>query len=200
MRADISDNLVHFTGPQDNWNEAFSRLRSIIIECRIRGGNGMIRSGDRCVCFTEAPLPSLRNGLVNPSNYGRYSIFGIIIEKSWLFDRGGRPVIYQSEAEYSTLPEELRWRHVRYEPTEENRIDFTWEREWRIMCDDLQILPNEVAIVVPSADWAYALMHDHEQEQDYQVEMYSMIMDEFLADQYREDFPWRVYCLDNYGA
>ena len=197
MRADVSDKLVHFTGPRDDWNEANSRLRSIITERCIRGGTGMIRSGDRCVCFTEAPLLSLSNGLVNPSNYSRYSPFGIIIEKSWLFDRGGRPVIYQPEAEYSALPEELRWRHVRYEPTGESRIDFTWEREWRIKCDELQILPNEAAIVVPSDDWANALVHDHEREQDYQVEMYSMILDEFLAEQYRVDFPWRVYVFGN---
>jgi hypothetical protein len=36
----------------------------------------MIRSGDYCVCFTEAPLMSLASGLVNPSNFSRYSPFG----------------------------------------------------------------------------------------------------------------------------
>lgn len=197
MRADISDKLIHFTKPADNWNEAYSRLRSIIAERCIRGGNGKIRSGNRCVCFTEAPLVSLRNGLVNPMNYSRYSPFGIIIEKTWLFGQGGRPVIYQSESEYSTLPEEIRWRHVRYEPTGENPIDFTWEREWRIRCDELQILPNEAAIVVPSDDWADALVHEHEQGQDYQVEMYSLIFEKCLAEQYREYFPWRIYVFDN---
>jgi hypothetical protein len=54
-RADISDKLVHFTGPRDNWNEAFARLQSIMGERTMRGGNNKIRSGDHCVCFTEAP-------------------------------------------------------------------------------------------------------------------------------------------------
>ena len=197
MRYDISDNLVHFTGPRDDWKEAYSRLRSIISEHRIRGGDQMIRSGDHCICFTEAPLTSLKNGLVNSLNYSKYSLFGILIKKSWLFDQGGRPVIYQPETDFSALPEKLSWRHVRYEPTGENLIDFTWEREWRIKCSELQILPNVAAIVVPSNDYANTLVQDHELEQNYQVRMYSTIMDEFLAEQHREDFPWQVYVFDN---
>jgi hypothetical protein len=196
-RPDISDKLIHFTGPRDDWGKAYSRLRSIITEGLIRGGNGMVRSGDRCVCFTEAPLLSLPDGFVNPSNYSRYSPFGIIVDKSWLFEAGGRPVIYQSESEYAALPEQLRWRHVRYEPTGTTPIDFTWEREWRIKCKQLVIRANEAGIVVPSHDWANALVRDHEREQGYQVEMYSIVLDEFLAEQYREDFPWRVYVFGN---
>src|SRR5437667_9434370 len=79
--ADISDKLVHFTGPRDNWDEAYSRLQSILTERTIRGGNAMIRSGDHCVCFTEAPLESLPGGLVNPRNFSRYAPFGLVFEK-----------------------------------------------------------------------------------------------------------------------
>ncbi|MFA5056039.1 MAG: hypothetical protein WC562_07715 [Dehalococcoidia bacterium] len=196
-RNDISDKLIHFTGPQDDWDRAYSQLKSIIGDRFIRGGNGMIRSGDRCVCFTEAPLLSLLDGFVNESNYSRYSPFGIMVDKAWLFERGGRPVIYQSESEYAALPEQLQWRHVRYEPTGITPIDFTWEREWRIKCERLVFWPNEVGIVVPSRDWANALVLDHEREQDDEVEMYSLIMNESLAELYREDFPWRIYILGN---
>jgi len=63
--------------------------------------------------------------------------------KSWVYDRGGRPVIYGPWSDFGILPEELRWRHVRYEPTGEQVIDFTWEREWRMRCDELPFSPAE---------------------------------------------------------
>ena len=77
-RADISDMLIHFTGPRDNWGEADSRLQSILAGRAIRGGNRYIKNGDHCVCFTEAPLISLRTGLVNPKNFSRYAPFGVM--------------------------------------------------------------------------------------------------------------------------
>jgi hypothetical protein len=51
--------------------------------------------------------------------------FGLMFEKNWIFDRGGRPVIYQPESELDLLPENLRWRDVRFEPTGDKVIDFT---------------------------------------------------------------------------
>ena len=39
-------------------------------------------------------------------------------------------MIYQPEADFDLLPQELRWRHVRFELTGEQVVDFTWEREW----------------------------------------------------------------------
>ena len=130
MRPDISNNLIHFTkGPEA---EAFPLLQQIIAERSLRGGNGMIRGGHRCVCFTEAPLHSLENGLVNPFAYARYAPFGIVTSKRYLFAQGGRPAIYQSDEEYDLLSDDQKWRHVRYEPNGEPMIDFSWEREWRI--------------------------------------------------------------------
>jgi hypothetical protein len=46
------------------------------------GGGTKIRGGYDCVRFTEAPLASLGQGLVNPSVYSRYFPFGIMFEKS----------------------------------------------------------------------------------------------------------------------
>jgi len=113
-RRDISDKLVHFTSG-DSWEEAFQRLCNIIREMRILGTSEKIRGEYKCVCFSEAPLMSLPGGLVNPDAYSRYSPFGLVFDKSWIFAKGGRPVIYQTEEEFSILPEEIRWRHVRYE-------------------------------------------------------------------------------------
>jgi hypothetical protein len=194
-RADISDKLVHFTSPRDNLDEAYSRLQSILAERTIKGHNDKIRSGDHCVCFTEAPLVSLGTGLVNPTNFSRYAPFGVMFEKKWIFEKGGRPVIYQPESEFGELSDSHKWRHMRYEPNAAQPIDFTWEREWRIKCRALSFYPSDVAILVPTQDWAYSLIREHEDEQDYDVEMYSLVLGRTIAEQYREGFPWRIFVL-----
>lgn len=190
-RPDMSDKLVHFTSGVDE-NDAYDRLTTIVEEHKLLGSGAKIKGGYECVCFSEAPLNSLQHGLVNPTAYSRYTPFGIIVDKRWLFERGGRPVIYQSDAEYHTLPEPLRWLHMRYDP---GTVDFTWEREWRIQTRELQFEPNQAGIVVPTHQWAERLLGEHDQEQDFVVLQYSQVMDEDLARQYRERFPWRVYCL-----
>jgi hypothetical protein len=191
-RRDISDKLVHFT-KGENEEEVFQRLRNIVKERRILGTSEKIKGGYQCVCFSEAPLMSLQDGLVNPDAYSRYSPFGIIFEKRWIFAQRGRPVIYQTDGEFSQLPEELRWRHVRYEPNRDEPIDFTWEREWRIKCGALTFDPSSAGIVVPDEDWAQRMISEHETEQNFKVFQYSeMLDDEMLAEQYREPFPWRI--------
>lgn len=127
-RNDISDYLIHFT-KGTSWSEAFENLCSIAAEGRLRGNVTFIKGEYRCVCFSEAPLAAVSNGLVNPNYYSKYSPFGVMVPKQWLYAQGGRPVIYQSDAEFYDLPEAIRWRHVRYEPTSAPPIDFTWERE-----------------------------------------------------------------------
>ena len=193
-RRDISDKLIHFT-KGENYEEAFRRLQSILKEGRILGTNAKIKGCYHCVCFTEAPLTSLPGGLVNPTMYTRYTPFGVQIEKRWIFEHGGRPVIYQTDEEFDQLPEHLRWRHARYEPNREQPIDFTWEREWRIQCTSLGIDPSYAELVVPGEDWAQRMIDEHDVEQEFQVQEYSMMLDESLAELYREDFPWTVYWL-----
>jgi hypothetical protein len=192
VRPDISDKLVHFTSGANN-EAAFFRLMAIVNEGVLRGSGEKIRGGHTCVCFTEAPLNSLQGGLVNPTAFSRYSPFGIIVEKAWLFGHDGRPVIYQPELEYGFLPPELAWRHMRYEPPE---VDFTWEREWRIRCDELHFDPFDAGIVVPDATWAHRIIRAHDAEQNAVVHGYSQIMSADLAEFYREGYPWRIFCLN----
>jgi hypothetical protein len=90
-RPDISDELIHFMR-RATADDAFNRFRRMIEERRVPGGNRTIKGGFRWVCCTEAPLPSLKKGLVNPENFSRYSPFGIMFNKSWVFSQGGRPV------------------------------------------------------------------------------------------------------------
>jgi hypothetical protein len=114
-----------------------------------------------------------------------------MFEKKWIFKKGGRPVIYQSDGEFQELPDRMKWRHARYEPHGNPPIDFTWEREWRIN-SELEFGPDTGAIVVPDVKWVERLVQEHEAQQDYQVLQYSTIMDEGLAEMYRDQFPWRV--------
>jgi len=191
-RRDISDKLIHFTSGE-NEEEAFQRLCKIVKEVCILGTSEKIKGGYKCVCFSEAPLTSLKDGLVNPDAYSRYFPFGIIFEKRRIFELGGRPVIYQTEEEFKGLPKEYRWRHVRYEPNRDEPIDFTWEREWRIKCGTLTFDPSSAGIVVLDEDWAQRMISEHETEQDFKVFHYSEMLDGgMLAEQYREPFPWRI--------
>jgi hypothetical protein len=171
-------------------------LRKIIADGGLVAGSQYIKGNYRCVCFSEAPLTSLTGGLVNEDYYSRYSPFGIMVSKHWLFGQGGRPVIYQSADEYHLLPENHRWRHVLYELRDcKQRIDFTWEREWRIKCDYLAFDQSSAQVVVLDQLWAHRLISEHDREQDYRVMQYRLIFDDFIAEAYRNSFQWTVLTL-----
>jgi hypothetical protein len=160
-RDDISPDLVHFTRGE-TCEDAFQVLSTIARESQLRGGTGYVKGNYRCVCFSEAPIPALSRILARPGAHGvRYQPFGVVVPKAWLFEWGGRPVIYQDDKEYLLLPEVLRWRHVRYEPNSEPGVDFTWEREWRIRVDFLQINPATACFVVPSSSWVERFNREH---------------------------------------
>jgi len=96
--------------------------------------------------------------LADEANVLRYEPFGVGVPKEWLFQRGGRPVIYQSDAEYERLPGDFRWRHCRYEPPD---VDFTWEREWRIPLERLNLDPAQTWIFVPTTEIAAHFAERH---------------------------------------
>lgn len=194
-RPDISEKLIHFTGG-NNLDEAFENLGCIVESASIQGSNRTIKGGYTCVCFTEAPHAILKSGLVNLSDYSRYHLFGILYDKRYVFDQGGRPVIYQPDSEFELLPEELRWRHMRYEPNADRPIDFTWEREWRVQTPGFAVTPEVAGIVVPDDEWGRKLIEQHEKLQDNRVHEFSQIMERFEAEQYRDRFPWNLYVVN----
>jgi hypothetical protein len=195
MRPDISPYLVHFT-KGESYEDAFARQRKIIADKKLIAGSGFIKGGYSCVCFSEAPLTGLTSGLVNESYYSRYSPFGILVSKKWLFERGGRPVIYQSGQELHLLPEDLRWRHVLHELRDGySYADFTWEREWRIKCDYLEFDQSSAQIVVSDQSWADRLISEHNTAENYRVMQYALIFDEVQAEAYRERFRWTLVKL-----
>lgn len=172
MRYDVSDKLVHLTkgtgdDPSKHREEAIQTLRKILNEKRLIGGNGFIKGKHKCVCFSEAPISSLSHIIAQRDGTDgkpyKYQPYGLIFEKAWLFQKGGRPVIYGPDDEYELLPEVMRYRHVRFTLGERN-IDFTWEREWRIQTDQLDITSNDVTIVVPDrhAKDTFAQFHGNE--------------------------------------
>lgn len=197
-RQDISPYLVHFTSGA-SYEEAFVRLCKILTDRKLIAGSQYIKGKYCCVCFSEAPPSSLGDGLVNESSYSRYSPFGILVSKQWLYSLGGRPVIYESDQEYDQLPESHRWRHVLFELRERfGQTDFTWEREWRIRCDHLAFDQRSASIVVLDQSWADRLVREHDSEQDYLVRQYELIFDE-PADDYRNAFSWKVWTLKQSG-
>jgi hypothetical protein len=162
IRDDLSHKLIHLTrGP--TYDDAAQVFTKILEEKRLLGGTGCIKGGFRCVCFSEAPVSKLSQILANPMAHGmRYKPFGVMVDKAWLFEHGGRPVIYQTDSEFALLHDEQKFRHVRYEPT--NNIDFTWEREWRIHTDALPLAPEATTVVVPNREWERKILEVHEQK------------------------------------
>jgi hypothetical protein len=155
MRDDLTDKLVHLTkgtsdDPSKHREEAIINLESILTEKRLRGGTGFIKGGFKCVCFSEAPIGKLSH-LLAEKDQGRfkYQPYGVMVDKLWLYKLGGRTAIYGPDHDFAKLPDEMKYRHVRFWLGDDYTIDHTWEREWRIKIDALPITPAEVTVVVP---------------------------------------------------
>ena len=195
QRPDLSNELIHFIR-QPSLDEAFQVLRKIVAERRLLGGTGFIKGGHQCVCFTEAPLDSIAEVFWHSSEADlKFMPLGVIVPKRWLFERGGRPVIYQADDEYYALPESLRYRHVRYEPDAQPPIDITWEREWRIQTGELSLDSAAGRIVVVEEEQSRALEQDFYSREDDRIANLASAVGVSQAEQYRESFPWDVIVL-----
>lgn len=173
VRRDIGNLLFHFTreAPPASGNASmlsnvdrrpYSVLKKILRERTLKGSSRFIRGSHKCVCFTESPISELSSvfAMANAESSleHKYQPYGIAIKKSWLFERGARPVIYQKYEEYDQLGEALQYRHVTYDPAAE--IDFTWEREWRIKTEALMLPSSDMLVIVPTATEAFELMQE----------------------------------------
>jgi hypothetical protein len=149
-RPDLSLALVHLTRERKEYEattdlleprkvksvvSAVDVLREILLSGVIRGsGNeGYVKGKQRAVCLTETPLSALHHFASPPDEeVARYRYFGIAVSKKAAFEAGGRPVIYLPDEDANWIPEEQRWRHVRYELRDTGSVDWTHEREWRV--------------------------------------------------------------------
>ena len=167
IRSDMSNCLVHLTLAATEAAAAEAFL-SIVSSRELRGSSRDIRGGYKCVCFSEAPLAVLVHSLALPAVHGlRYAPFGVIVAKDWLFTQGGRPVVYQPEEEFDLLSEDIRYRHVRYDPTK--GPDYSWEREWRIRTSALSLHLAKVTFIVPTRSWEEHFFEEHAGQQRSQA-------------------------------
>jgi hypothetical protein len=115
-----------------------------------------------------------------------------MVDKVWLYEKGGRPVIYQSEAEFKLLRPSQRFRHKRYEPPAE---DFTWEREWRIR-NDVAIDPAASTLVVPNRAWERWALNKHTDK----LALHGWVMPSTLGLKPVTDVPWHFLVLEDIGV
>jgi len=193
IREDLSSKLIHLTrGPSDQ--SAAGKFISMVEGRQVKGGNGCIKGGYTCVCFSEAPLSKLAYILANRSAHDmRYSPFGVMVDKSWLFERGGRPVIYQPDSDFDLLHDSQKYRHVRYE---HGVVDFTWEREWRISADFLEIDPSTATLVVPNRDWERWALNRHTE----MLSRRAMVLDGQIGPRSVTEFSWHFVVLEDLGV
>ncbi|MGB7209696.1 MAG: hypothetical protein WBD27_13620 [Pyrinomonadaceae bacterium] len=193
MRIDLSEQLIHLTRG-DRLADAESSFRSIFKEKALRGSGMGIRGGHKVVCFSEAPVGVLAQLFSRPGHDFRYRPFGVMVPKAWLFALGGRPVIYQPETEFDTLPTALQYRHVRFDTPGGNK-DFTFEREWRINTDALQLDPATCTLIVPDREWDYRLRQEHDEH-----DMKRASSAGFGPFTRMTNYPWHVLALGDLGA
>jgi len=92
------------------------------------------------------PLSSVK-GFVRNSLFSShaYDCYGIALSKQSGWERGARPVIYLPDEEAGWIPEDQKWRHVRFEY---GGIDFSHEREWRTE-GDFKLVDIGFYVIVP---------------------------------------------------
>ena len=177
VRRDFGNLLFHFTrAPTERLIEVVfdngskmtmsgstnAVLRKILYEGQLMGTSRW-SYGQNCVCFTEAPIQefnsifSLIEIAASEQERPRYEPYGIGVSKTWLFAKGGRPVVYEHPDNFASFPEKEKYRFVPYSP--EKGVDFTWEREWRIRTNYLALDPHETLVVVPSSEEAFDLVY-----------------------------------------
>lgn len=117
----------------------------ILEEKILLGSNkGFICGFDNVVCFQDVPLQSISENIYYEQKLHKekttpieYSAFGLRFEKDDIFKAGGRPVIYEKSTKATNfLPKSEYWRIVSFDlSTNDNIIDWTHERKWRIKGD-----------------------------------------------------------------
>lgn len=159
-RNDISSRLTHLT-KGDTVEDAFQNLLKILEDKRLNGStteSGFIIGNVPAVCLQEAPLNAIAENLLYEKKLReetkgkvRYRAFGIRFNKEKIYEKGGRPVIYEEKELMKTiLPEDEYWRIVNYNLMDKRHmIDWTHEREWRVP-GDIDFEYKEIEVLVSS--------------------------------------------------
>lgn len=156
VRPDLTPYIVHFTknSKKENDRSAFDNLVRILKKGKIRGSDsqkGFIKGPNRAACFMDVPFSAMKY-VINPNKTNpdkpHYEPYGIIIHKSFAYERGCRPVLYLSDEEKKRLniPKDELWRVVRFELQNDGWISWIHEREWRC-CGNFHLPSNPVVLV-----------------------------------------------------
>ena len=159
VRIDQSPYLFHFTN--GTLDEAKAKMYSILDSQKLIARTDVI-------CFTASPITALLDFFkttINSTGLPMYQPFGIGFSRDILIQEyGARNVIYSSQAELSSFPEELKWRSLLLDV---GQYDFEYLREWRIHGSefDFSSFPKEhILIVAPTPKDLNDLIVMHEVE------------------------------------
>lgn len=145
-RSDLSSYLFHLTKENDE-NSAIDVLIKILSEKKLIGSDvekGFIVGNNPAVCFQDVPLYSLCQNTFHEKKYReklggkiRYRPIGLGFKKNYIFNKGGRPVIYERTIKAKEfLPEDQWWRIVNIDlGNAKSIIDWSHEKEWRVKGD-----------------------------------------------------------------
>lgn len=179
-RSDLSSQVIHLTkesmidGKQVS---ALSNLKKIISERTINGSNnnGYVVGKKPATCFQDAPLyAACQNTYFEQKNRKsdsvakiRYSPIGIMFPKEYIFEKGGRPVLYEKTlVAKNILPKEEWWRIVNFDMSNRDSIiDWTHEREWRIPGDFEFEIEQATLLLVKTSIYKSFIEWDEKQEE-----------------------------------
>lgn len=134
-------------------------LMRIVTQRRLIASNRSIRGGYPIVSFTACPLGELPALHCFRTHRVRWDFepYGLCLRRSWLTERGARPVVYGDEELWRSLPPSDR--PFFQIATGESGIDWTVEREWRHPGDvDLSsAVSGDVFAFVPNYEAARSL-------------------------------------------
>lgn len=164
-RTDLSSSLYHLTKSERNEDgkvtlQAHDRLIQILTERKLNGSStekGFIIGNRKAVCFQDAPTSGIVQNVVHEQEFRkelggkiRYRGTGLVFPKPYIFNEGGRPVIYErKEIAKAILPRDEWWRIVNYDLSQgDNIIDWTHEREWRLPGDEFHFELSKAMVLL----------------------------------------------------
>lgn len=166
-RTDLSGYVYHLTkGETNNGSDGIShpldRLIKIITERILIGSStksGFITGNRKAICFQDAPISGIVQNVLHENTYRedlgskiRYTYLGLAFPKPYIFQNGGRPVLYEErEKAKKILPPEEYWRIVDFSlNNKENIVDWSHEREWRLPADEFHFDLSKATILLPN--------------------------------------------------
>ncbi|MEX5581461.1 DUF4427 domain-containing protein [Pseudomonas lurida] len=126
-----------------------------------RKGNHTIYGNDSAVCFTEMPIAAfIEAGLARSKKSQAMSPYGLVFDRNALTKLGARKAIYGIDdiprittdehgrrfIDPIQLPLLEQYRYVAHNPSGENAIDWTHEREWRWPLRNGQLYESDKAL------------------------------------------------------